>query len=363
MIASSRFQSSVAAVPFLRSIARKDGEKLYDIVAGFVYSQTLLALVELDIICELFRNNLTAKEIASKCDIEPKKAKILCQSGVAIQLLVRIETDEAGNPSYGLSRLGAAVVGVPGLQEMIKHHRLFYEDLSDPVGLLKSQVSTNMSKYWPYVLGKIEASEIKHSAAVMYSRLMETSQQLVAEETLRIINFSGVECLLDVGGGTGAFLLHVNKKYPHINYCLFDLPPVIEQAKKEFSFRKEKIKINFFAGSFIKDSLPGDMDTISLIRVLYDHNDELVGAILRKVFFSLIPGGKIIISEPMSGGSSPQRAGDAYFGFYTMAMSTGKPRDLETHAKLLSEAGFKKIKKHTGSRPFITSVITGIKPK
>jgi demethylspheroidene O-methyltransferase len=65
----------------------------------------------------------------------------------------------------------------------------------------------------------------------------------------------------------------------------------------------------------------------------------------------------------MSGGKSPTKSGDSYFGFYTMAMTTGKPRDANTHAKVLSKAGFKSVKIHKGARSFITSVVTARKPK
>ena len=33
--------------------------------------------------------------------------------------------------------------------------------------------------------------------------------------------------------------------------------------------------------------------------------------------------GSVVISEPMSGFKSPSRSGDAYFGFYTLAMTSG----------------------------------------
>ena len=41
LAASRRVQSICAAVPGLRAIARRDGEALFDLVAGFVHSQVL----------------------------------------------------------------------------------------------------------------------------------------------------------------------------------------------------------------------------------------------------------------------------------------------------------------------------------
>ena len=50
-----RFQRWAAAFPLTRRLARRDGERLFDLMAGFVYSQTLLACVELGLLQRLSR--------------------------------------------------------------------------------------------------------------------------------------------------------------------------------------------------------------------------------------------------------------------------------------------------------------------
>ena len=317
LIASSKFQKWAGNTPILRSFARRDGEKIYDLMAGFVYSQTLLAMVELNIFVYLETGDLSVSELSNKTKIPENRILLLCQSATAINLLERSRSGY-----YCLSRLGAAIVGVPGLTDMIRHHRLFYQDLSDPVGLLKNEVSTNMSKYWPYVLNNSKQMSISKEVAGMYSNLMHSSQKLVAEETLRLVSFSQTKALLDIGGGTGAFIKEVSKVVPRISFGLFDLPQVVEEAKKSQFASKSLNKIRFFGGSFLTDSFPGGFDTVALIRVLYDHDDEVVFALLKKVYNALPDNGRIIISEPMSGGRKPTRPGDSYFGFYMMAMTT-----------------------------------------
>ena len=94
---------------------------------------------------------------------------------------------------------------------------------------------------------------------------------------------------------------------------------------------------------------------------MYDHDDEVVFALLKKVYNALPNNGRIIISEPMSGGQKPTRPGDSYFGFYTMAMTTGRPRSAEMHEENLYEAGFTNIKKYKGTREFITKIMTAEK--
>jgi demethylspheroidene O-methyltransferase len=138
---------------------------------------------------------------------------------------------------------------------------------------------------------------------------------------------------------------------------LFDLPEVVAKAPQGGL----SDRINVAGGSFRHDPLPKGADAISLIRVLYDHADETVAALLSKIYDVLPAGGKLIISEPMTGGDTPHRAGDAYFSLYTMAMRTGKARSADQIMKACQAAGFTTVSALKSQRPFITSVVVAEK--
>lgn len=273
----------------------------------------------------------------------------LCQAAASLELLVR-----SRDGKFRLGRLGAASMGVPGLEEMIRHHRDFYEDLSDPRALLRGDRSTRLSQIWPYVLSSQVAPN--PAAAATYSKLMSKSQAMVADETLRTINLSSATHLLDVGGGDGTFLCAVADRYPDLQLTLFDLPDVVALADPG------RANLNIIGGSFQTDDLPKGADTISLVRILYDHSDQTVEALLNKIQAALPAGGRVVISEPMSGGNRPNRATDAYFAFYTLAMGTGQVRTTEEIASLLQRTGFVATRAHRTARPFVTQVITARKP-
>ena len=93
------------------------------------------------------------------------------------------------------------------------------------------------------------------------------------------------------------------------------------------------------------------------MRVLYDHDDASVHSLLKKCKAALPDTGRLIISEPMSGGTQPQRAGDAYFALYTLAMRTGKARSAKEIAAMCKEAGFKTVRSPKPNRPFVTTCL------
>jgi demethylspheroidene O-methyltransferase len=109
-----------------------------------------------------------------------------------------------------------------------------------------------------------------------------------------------------------------------------------------------------------RDSLPTGADAISLVRVLHDHDDAFVMTLLRAVRAALPPGGTVLVAEPLAGTPGAERMGDAYFGFYLLAMGQGRPRSAETLSGMLTQAGFSNVRTHRTSTPLITGLLSGV---
>ena len=184
---------------------------------------------------------------------------------------------------------------------------------------------------------------------------------MLFRSTLKIVPLSKSKKLLDVGGGSGGFAIEVAQKYQSLSLSVFDLPQVEKSALLRLRSEALDDRITFIPGSFRDDSIPRGFDSISLIRVLYDHLDDTVTKLLKKVYDALPIGGQLIISEPMSGGDHPNRSGDVYFAFYTMAMRTGKARSANQISQMCLSAGFSNIKIPRSPRPFITSSVLCVK--
>jgi demethylspheroidene O-methyltransferase len=349
LVASRRFQSWASRFFLTRGVARREGEALFDLVSGFAQSQVLFALVELRVMHLLLEQAETADEMAVRLSLPPERARVLLQAGVAMGLL----TLKAGR--YRTAQRGAALLGVPGLEAMISHHDVLYRDLSDPVAFFRGETETELAGFWPYVFGA--GGAVDPAVTARYSDLMADSQGLVAEETLRTVSLRGVRHLMDVGGGSGAFLTHVALVAPALRLSLFDLPLVAPTAEARFAEAGIAERVSIIGGSFRDDPLPQGADAISLIRVLYDHSDTTVRALLASVHAALPVGGRLIVSEPMSGGDRPNRPGDVYFSLYCMAMRTGRARSAQEIAVLMGQAGFAEVRIPPMSRSFVTSVV------
>jgi len=349
--ANPRFQRRAAAIWPTRMIARRRAYELFDLCAGFVYSQILMACVELGIFNLLLDGPLDQQSLARRCGLSTESTVRLLDAAVSLRLLRR-----RSDGRYGLGPLGASVANNPGLTGMIAHHRHLYTDLSDPVSLLRgSSEATELGDYWRYAAAR-QPRDLSAEDVAAYSALMSSSQPLVADEVLDAYSLDGCRCLLDVGGGEGVFLAEAAARFPQLRLMLFDIPAVAARAKAELANRGLARRIEIFDGDFFCDALPRGADVISLVRIALDHDDAKVLTLLRAVRAALPKEGMLLIAEPLPHmGHEP--IASAYFEFYLMAMGRGRVRSQEDFTKLLAEAGFKFVQFRKGRRVLQTGII------
>jgi demethylspheroidene O-methyltransferase len=337
-LSNPKFQRWAAAFPLTRPTARKRARALFDVCAGFVYSQILFACVRLKLFDLLAEGPLTADEIAARLAVPLDSTQRLLEAAVSLRL---VENRPSGR--FGLGSLGAAMVGNPAVGAMVEHHSLLYADLHDPVSLLRRERGqTELSRYWTYSAGDKPGAGAPGSGAPWadYTTLMSNSQPLVSNEILDAYPLNKHRCLLDVGGGDGSFLIEAAKRHPHLQLVLFDLPPVAQRAERRFADLGLTERARVHAGDFLADPLPEGPDVISLVRVVHDHDDRAAMTLLREVHRTLPAKGVLLLAEPMMGTPGAEPVADAYFGFYLLAMGRGRPRTPQALQHMLQMAGF-----------------------
>lgn len=358
LLASESFHRFAAWFPLTRPIAQREARNLFDLVAGFVYSQILYACVKLNLFQLLANGPLSLAEIAKQTQLTQESALRLLAAAKPLRLV-----EDRGNDSWGLGMLGAVMVTNTAVAALVKHHATLYADLRDPIALLRGETDPSMAKYWPYAdehgASPLELTEEK---VAEYSQLMSASQPLIAGEILSAYSFSKHKTLLDIGGGQGTFLLAAAQRAPRLQLMLFDLPAVACLAQKNFEREGIGDRASAHGGSFFETPLPKGADIASIIRVLYDHDDHRALAILKAAYSALPSGGTLLVAEPMSGTPGAEAMGDAYFGFYLLAMGKGKSRSAQRLMDLIREAGFSDPTLQSTRLPLQTRLIQARRP-
>jgi demethylspheroidene O-methyltransferase len=331
LLSNPRFQRFAADFPFTRAIAHRRTEALFDVVAGFVYSQVLSACIQLDLLRKLQAGPLTAADLARSTDVTVAAMTRLLKAAAALDLV------EVVGDRFALGAQGAALLGNRGLAEMIGHHDALYADLLDPLEMLRRGRGERLPRYWPYATSPLP-TETARGEAVAYSALMDATQPAVAADILDAYSMRRHRVIMDVGGGEGGFLAALSARWPDVEVRLFDLPAVVARAAPRLP------RAALFAGDFLSDALPPGADLITLVRVLHDHDDTGVAQILRSARAALAPGGRLLIAEPMSAAPRRDRVADAYFGLYLLAMGRGQTRTPQLLSAELQRAGFRRAR-------------------
>jgi demethylspheroidene O-methyltransferase len=353
LLASPRFQRWAAGFPLTRPIATRRARSLFDLCAGFVYSQILLACVQLRLFPLLAEGPLPVAEIAVRLGLPEAGAGRLLRAAETLGLVERLGPDH-----YALGAQGAALLGNPGISAMVEHHTMLYADLADPIALLRGDLrETALSGYWPYAVTQ-QPGGLTEEGVAEYTALMSESQALIAGDVLDAYPLGRHGCLLDVGGGDGAFLSAVAARWPTLRLMLFDLPAVAPRARERFAREGLAERAEAFGGDIMSDPLPRGADIVSLVRVLHDHDDAAAMAILRAAHKALPAGGTLLLAEPMSGTPGAEPIGEAYFGFYLLAMGSGRPRTPAEIGHMARAAGFTDVRSARTRRPLLTSLIT-----
>ena len=229
ILANPGFQRFAATFALTRPIARSRANALFELCAGFVYSQVLFACVRLKLFDHLTGGPLGASELSSRLSLPAEATVLLLEAAVSLSCCsaaVAVATASA--------RLGAALLGNPGVIAMIEHHTMLYGDLRDPVALLRGEAGAGqLAAYWPYA-GNGKAAALPREAIAPYTALMAASQPMIAQQVLAAYSFRGHRCLLDIGGGDGSFIAAVAAQTPKLRCVLFDLPAVADKASERF---------------------------------------------------------------------------------------------------------------------------------
>ncbi len=276
----------------------------------------------------------------------------LLDAAAALELVVRRREGV-----YGLGRLGAAFLGTPGLDRMVEHHALLYDDLRDPVELLRhEQPESRLASYWAYASTN-DGRELPETATSEYTSLMTASQALAIDEILDALPLRRCRRLLDVAGGEGRFACAVAVRHPHVEVTIVDLPSVAARARKRVEAAGLDARVSVVGIDALNEPLPTGFDVVTLVRVLLDHDDDVARRLLRTVRSAMNARGRLVIAEPMAG-TPPERSTDAYMGFYLRAMGSGRPRTPSHLKDMLAEAGFEGFRLHRGRLPIVTRILS-----
>ena len=132
--------------------------------------------------------------------------------------------------------------------------------------------------------------------ALLFNRAMVELTRPVAMAVAQTVDFSGMNLIVDVGGGYGELITAILARFPSLRGILFDLPHAANAAGERLAAAGVEERCTIVSGSFFED-LPDEADAYLLKSVLHDWNDDAAVQILRTCRRAMAPHAKVLVIE------------------------------------------------------------------
>ena len=152
-------------------------------------------------------------------------------------------------------------------------------------------------------------------------------------------DFSGIETLVDVGGGQGALIAAILKANPTMRGVVFDQPHVVAGAENLLAAAGVLDRTEVVGGDFFVD-MPEGKDCYILKSIIHDWDDDDSIAILKNCREAIRPDGKLLLFEfVIPPGNSPHPGKQSDINM--LVAPGGQERTEAEYRVLLEKAGFR----------------------
>ena len=331
-------------------------EEISNIAFGFMASKALFVALHCNLFSLLSKKTLSSIELAKLVQVPENRISTICTALTSIGLLVR----ENGMYKNSIGADKYLVTGAKydfGDYLRLQIDRQMYGFMQQ----LEGVVTNNMNKddidsYAKWMQNEKEAK--------LYSESQHAGSLGPGLTLSRMIDFSKVNTLLDVAGGTGGFAIRLCQQYPNLNIIIIDFPNVIKLGIKKVSEAGLSDRIHFQGCDALDYNWPSKKFDAVLMSYLFNGvPGEEIPKLANKAFNIMNSGGIYIVHDFMveDNRNGPHLA--ALWQLQHLAFTpTAKSITPSWVSKVLEDKGFIHIKNNI-LIPGMTKIVWGIKPK
>ena len=265
------------------TLQRWTPETLLRLSGDYWKTCALHAGVKLDIFTVIGKDRLTAAEITERIKGNPRGLTMLLNALKAMNLLIRKDGGYA-NTSTGKSLLSKDSDHYLGYLVMHHHHLMASWSRLDKAVKTGKPLRTSAAR------GSAERRE--SFLMGMFNIAMKVAPKVAAA-----IDLSDRRRLLDLGGGPGTYAVHFCLANPQLRATVYDLPETRPFAEKIIAKFGLADRIDFMAGNYLEEAIPGIYDVVLLSQILHAEGPDESRKLIRKAASVLQPGGLIVIHE------------------------------------------------------------------
>jgi ubiquinone/menaquinone biosynthesis C-methylase UbiE len=303
-----------------------------EFAASFQKSRILLTGFELDIFTNLEESGTTSHQIAKSLHLDEHACERLLNALVSLGFLAKKDHLFLNTPdSFAfLSKKSPEYMG--GLM----HSNHLWYTWSNLTLVVKTGKSANPLGY----------NARGENWLFSFISAMHDRAKKQAPLQLENIDLSGIESVLDIGGGSGAFSMEFVSRKPEIEATVFDLPNVVPITQKFIEKEGFSHRIKTHTGDYTKNDLPKGFDLVFLSAIIHSNSLETNQDLIIKCYKALNKNGKIVIQDWIMNNDRTQPTSGAVFAINMLVGTEAGDCFTEKEVtEMLTSAGFKNITK------------------
>jgi SAM-dependent methyltransferase len=248
-------------------------DPIFQIASGFMAAKHLFVANEVGLFARLAEGPVNLDELAQRLGIPRRTTRMVVDAMVALGFVHRVGDHYQNGPVADTFLSGRTPGDVRPILRMF--NRLSYARWTH----LEEAVRTGKAVFGEFAFTAEEQP--------IYSEGVEAITAGTAQALATHYDFSRHRRVLDLGGGTGSFLLAILRRYPDLACTLFELPSVAAVARRNLAAIALAERLRIVEGDFFQDPIPDGHDAIIVANVWHNYsgerNRELLGRLRRAV--------------------------------------------------------------------------------
>ncbi len=341
-----------------------DDRRMWELWLSGVHQPAIVAADEAGIFTALADGPATIDDLAARLGFDERATGILVRLLAALGLLIprlgRFHlSDQArlylvkSSPWYWGPMLSVSVSEWHRDRLLAKLQQAGSEQTAGPEGTPLVSSEGRAADDW--AAGSVSLARARDVAARMHAHSLPA-----AGGVARQYDFSGVARVLDVGGGSGCYMIAAAQAHPHLHCTVLELPAMCEVARGYIDAGGVAGRVDTCAVDMFRQPWPRGYDAIFFSNVWHDWNARTCRWLAARTFEALPGGGRILLHEMLldDDGAGPVAA--ASFSMLMLLATQGQQFTLGELAAILEGAGFAGVGA-LPTHPYF-SVVTGYKP-
>jgi hypothetical protein len=184
--------------------------------------------------------------------------------------------------------------------------------------------------FFEYMAGRADT-------AAAFNEAMASSTEGAAAAVVKAYDFSGCRTIVDVGGGTGAFLAAILRASPQARGILFDRPGVVAAARELRGRAGIAGRCELVGGDFF-EAVPSGGDVYILSWIIHDWDDERSIAILGSCRRAMTGDARLLLIEQVVPDGDQPSLSKLYDLHMLVLAPGGRERRADEYESLLAAA-------------------------